>query len=169
MESLNIQPANSEFFQRLLLFAKQTLEICKHKGVTPIVYGSLAYFAYTKDQSLPVQDLDLLVPEAFFPDLIRGLSDLDGVTFIHQPWHSIEAFKADLKIDFDAAEHFLDPRSHVVTLVDVQGIPFSILNIEALISIYQEALDNMPKEKHLDEKRAKYTIKLINLKQAERH
>lgn len=164
MEKLTVLPANPESFKRLLKFAKKVLEICERHSVSPIVYGGLAYFAHTRDQSLPVQDLDLLVPEEAFSDLVLELKNIDGVTFVQQPWHSIEVSKGDLKIDFDSAEHFLHPRSHGVVIVDVQGAVFSILNKDALASIYQEALDNMPNDKELDEKRAKYLKKLNNLK-----
>ncbi len=68
------------------------------------------------------------------------------------------------EVDLDAIEHFLDPRPREATPVTINGIEFQILNRASLIQIYQEVLDTMPNEKHLDEKRAKYQKKLENLK-----
>ncbi len=161
---MNKQPANKEQFQSVLAFGKEILDLCGELSITPIVYGSLAYFAHTNDDSLPVNDIDFLVPETSFDALILKLSKMEGLTYEKMPYHSIEVFKNGIEMDLDSMEHFLDPRPRNASTVEINGQAFQILNKPALIEIYQEALDNMPDERHLDDKRAKYQKKLDNLK-----
>jgi hypothetical protein len=157
-------PANKEKFREVLVFAKQILDICNKIDIQPLVYGSLACFAHTEDVTLPVNDIDFLVPEASFDDLMKELDGLEGVRYEKMPYHSIECFKGDIEIDLDSIEHFLDPRPRDSVSFEIDGLTFSIVNKDTLADIYQEALDNMPDERHLDEKRAKYQRKLDNLR-----
>ncbi|QQS59273.1 hypothetical protein IPN35_00055 [Candidatus Peregrinibacteria bacterium] len=71
IHKLQILPNNKDSFQKLIKFAKIILDICKNLKTIPIVYGGLAYFYYTKDQNIPVGDLDILVPESSFQSLIK--------------------------------------------------------------------------------------------------
>lgn len=158
------QPANKEQFQKVLAFGDEILQLCSELSITPIVYGSLAYFAHTKDESLPVNDIDFLVPEKFFDQLLKKLSEMKGVTFEKMPYHSIEVYKDGIEMDLDSMEHFLDPRPRDASVVEINGREYRVVNKPALIQIYQEALDNMPDERHLDDKRAKYQKKLDTLK-----
>lgn len=162
---MNKQPANKESFQKLLEFGKQILDICDKLEIMPIVYGSLAYFFYTEDETLPVNDIDFLVPESFFSDLMKELDKLEGVKYKKMPYHSIESFKGEMEIDLDSIEYFLDPRSREEAIMEINEMKFHIINKDSLIDIYQEALDNMPQEKNLDEKRSRYQKKLDNLEQ----
>ncbi len=159
-----IQPANKKQFQNVLAFGKEILDVCKELSITPLVYGSLAYFLHTKDETLPVNDIDFLVPEASFPLLMKRISELGGVSYKKMPYHSIEVSKDGVEIDLDAIEHFLDPRPREAIPATINGIEFQILNRTSLIAIYQEALDKMPTEKRLNEKGVKYQKKLENLK-----
>jgi hypothetical protein len=165
MKTIEKSPQNSERFQKVLAFGSEILGVCRELSITPVVYGSLAYFSHTQDESLPVNDIDLLVPEATFDALQKKLSQLKGVKFERKPYHSIEAFKDGIEIDLDSIEYFLDPRSRDAELVVVHGIEFQIVNRSTLVEIYQEALANMPDERHLEEKRARYQKKLDTLKQ----
>lgn len=160
----SVLPANPKDFQALIAFSKEILSICDHLSIKPVVYGSLAYFGHTGDSSLPVRDLDLLVPEAKFPELLEALSKLENIRYELMPYHSIEVYRGELEVDLDSIEHFLDPRSRKTVVKEIGGLTVNLLNRESLISIYQEALDNMPHIEKLDEKRAKYTMKLNNLK-----
>lgn len=161
---MDIYPANKERFQKVLAFGKEILDVCKELSITPLVYGSLAYFLHTKDETLPVNDIDFLVPEASFQALMEKLAGLQGVKYEKTPYHSIEVFKGEIEIDLDAIEHFLDPRPREVTTVVINGIEFQVLNRASLIETYQEALDKMPAEKRLNEKGIKYQKKLENLR-----
>ena len=167
-EKFEIKPKNKKHFKKLLRFAKQILGICKSLKLTPIVYGGLAYLYYTKDESFPVRDLDFLVSESTFTDLIKLLDKQKNLTHKKMPYHSIEVFSDDLEIDLDSMEHFLGSRSKDIHKVQIERIELSILNIEALIDIYEKALEEMPQIRKLDEKRKNYTKKLENLKQSNR-
>ncbi len=164
MKTIEKSPLNQEHFQKVLVFGAQILEMCRELSITPVVYGSLAYFAHTQDESLPVNDIDFLVPETVFDHLIEKLSELKGIKFEKKPYHSIEVFKDGIEIDLDSIEHFLDPRPRDAAPMMIHGTSFQIVNRQTLIEIYQEALVNMPDERHLDEKRARYQKKLDNLK-----
>lgn len=152
------------YHKELLAFGKSIIKICNSINITPIVYGGLAYFYHTNDKKVVVNDLDLLVPESAFTDLIKLLDKQENLRYEKMPYHSIEVFSDDLEIDLDSIEHYLDPRSRENIEVDINGALFNILNIDSLIDVYQEALDNVPDIKELDDKRKKYTIKLTNLK-----
>lgn len=157
-------PTNKEKFKEVLTFGKQILDICNKLDIQPVVYGSLAYFAHTQDESLPVNDIDFLVPEASFERLMKELDVLVGIRYEKMPYHSIECFKGDIEIDLDSIEHFLDPRPRDTIEYTINGLKFRAVNKDTLADIYQEALKNMPDERHLDEKRKKYQKKLDNLK-----
>lgn len=161
---INKQPVNKDFFQNILSFAEQILAICKELRVTPIVYGSLAYFFHTEDETLPVNDIDFLVPESSFAALMDGISKIKGVKYQKMPYHSIEVFKDGIELDFDSMEHFLGKRPKDSTCIEINAIELQILNRDSLASIYQEALDNMPMEKRLNEKGSNYQRKLDNLR-----
>lgn len=89
---------------------------------------------------------------------------MENIRYELMPYHSIEVYRGELEVDLDSIEHFLDPRSRKTVVKEIGGLTVNLLNRESLISIYQEALDNMPHIEKLDEKRAKYTMKLNNLK-----
>ncbi|MBU4099692.1 hypothetical protein KJ980_08690, partial [Patescibacteria group bacterium] len=66
--------------------------------------------------------------------------------------------------DIDSIEHFLDPRPREFNKATFDNFCFNFLNRDSLVSVYEEALLNMPKELKLIEKRKKYQKKLENLK-----
>ncbi len=96
---MNAQPANKEQFQNVLVFGKEILDVCKKLSITPLVYGSLACFLHTNDETLPVNDIDFLVPEGSFQALMEKLDGLEGVKYKKMSYHSIEVFKGGIEID----------------------------------------------------------------------
>ena len=72
-EVFQLLPVNSKSFQELLKKSAIILNICENLKIIPIVYGSFACFYHTQDENMPVNDLDLLVPEDSFPELINIL------------------------------------------------------------------------------------------------
>ncbi len=148
----------------LFCFYKKIYKIFYKLNIEPIIYGSLAYFYYTKDKTIPIKDIDLLVPESNFICIQKILDSLKNITYKVMPWHSIEVFENGMKIDIDSIEHFLDPRPREFNKATFGDLNLNFLNRDLLINIYEEALLNMPKEPKLDEKRKKYQKKLENLK-----
>ncbi len=148
----------------LFCFYKKIYKIFDKLNVEPIVYGGLAYFYYTKDRTIPIKDIDLLVPESDFIRIQEMLDSQKNITYKVMPWHSIEVFENGMKIDIDSVEHFLDPMSREFNKAIFGDLNLNFLNRDSLINIYEEALLNMPKELKLDKKRKKYQKKLKNLK-----
>lgn len=142
---------------------KRILALCKQAKVTPIVYGSLAYFVHTQDPEVEIRDFDLLVPEASFPILKELLDQEDDLTVKVQPYHSIEVYNDKLEVDLDSQEHFLFPRSAETITTELEGIELQILNRASLADIYREAIEQMPQIKKLAEKRQRYLQKLTRL------
>jgi len=161
---INRYPKNEEAFKQVIAFGKEIKAIIDKVGVDEVlVYGSLAYFCHTQDVSLPVNDIDFLLDEKYFKELIPELEKLEDVRVEVKPYNSIELYKGDLEIDLDSIEHFLDPRSRKSVQYKIDGLKINVVSKEVLADIYQEALDNMPNEPHLDEKRRKYQQKRDHL------
>ncbi|EKE27328.1 MAG: hypothetical protein ACD_3C00223G0005 [uncultured bacterium (gcode 4)] len=154
---------NDNKFQELLDFGKIISYICWQLSITPILYWSLACFYHTQDRNMIIKDLDFLVNEDSFPELILLLGQYD-ISYELKPWQSIVISKDDLKIDIDSAERYLSPRSGETILTQIGDSKFNILNIISLIDIYQEAIDNMPLNNDFQKQRWLYEKKLINLK-----
>lgn len=138
---MKIQPSNTESFSELLVLVRETLEICRKLKIQPITYGSLAYLYYTQEHQTEVNDLDFLVPEESFPQLLKKLNSIKGATFEQKPYHSIEIFKDGYEIDLDSIEHFLSSRSQETNPTIIDQVEFKILNLDSLISIFEEAVD----------------------------
>ncbi|MBN1274941.1 hypothetical protein JXA12_01490 [Candidatus Woesearchaeota archaeon] len=75
-----LSPANAEHFYGLLAFAKKVFALFEANGIDFVVYGSFALFYYTKDASLSVNDIDVMVPVAARPRLVSSLRE-KGVPF----------------------------------------------------------------------------------------
>ena len=67
MTKIFYKPKNQDYFEKLLSFSKVLFYICEKYNIQPIVYGSLAYAFFTRDEKIEINDIDLLVPEEAFP------------------------------------------------------------------------------------------------------
>lgn len=56
-----LKPKNNELFERLIIFAKKVFKILDNNNIEYVIYGSFAFFYYTKDISLSVNDIDLMI------------------------------------------------------------------------------------------------------------
>jgi len=166
---MNVHPldnsSKTELAKPLSAFLRQIYGIFSELNIDPIVYGGLAYHYHTKDSSLPISDIDLLVPEKNFRVIQKSLDKLQNVSYQTMPYHSIEVFKKELRIDIDSLESYLGSRSQQSNLAKFGGLGLKILNRNSLISIYRESLKNMPADPKLDEKRNKYKTKLAKLEE----
>jgi len=160
---LESHPKHPVRFRQLMALGREISSLCKKANVTPIVYGSLAYFVHTQDPEVEVRDLDFLVSEMSFPNIRELLTQKKDLRFKEQPYHSIEVYKGGLEIDLDAKERFLFPKPDDATTVEIEGLTLRILNRQTLIDIYREAIDQMPQIEKLNEKRQRYLHKLANL------
>lgn len=152
-------PKNATEFQRLLRFGRRILEICDELKITPITYGSLAYFCHTNDHTMPVHDIDFLVPEDAFSMLMESL-ERENIPHELKSWPSIVCDLDGSVIELDSMEQYLFPRSSAYEAMRIDGVEFHILNRGSLADIYQEAIDGMP------EKIESYKTKLLTLRES---
>ena len=96
-------PSNRDHFARLSKFGGEIVAICGDLGVAPVLYAGLAAFAYIQDARIAVHDLDLLIPEASYPDVVRVLGER-GIDHVMREWHVLQVLRDDLKIELDALE-----------------------------------------------------------------
>ena len=66
-------PKNKEYFKKLIPFTQKIISLCRDSGIDPVIYGSFAHFIHTKDKSMNVNDIDLLIPKKDFPKAKRFL------------------------------------------------------------------------------------------------
>lgn len=107
MQKITAHLLNQTKFLEIFQFASNVLSKIEAEGIRPITYGSLAYLAYTNDNSIEVSDIDFLVPEEQFNKLIHILKNSTDIKIETTNYHSLKLLKDDLKISFDAIEHYL--------------------------------------------------------------
>jgi hypothetical protein len=134
-------PANREHFSRLTAFAKDVLTICDDIGVDPILDGSLAVFAYTRDPDLDVHDIDLNCAESEFPRLCQRLSER-GIHCEIRSWHVLQARRDGLKVEFGAIEHWMPDIPVEREPVTIAGLEVRIVTRDGLREQYRRGLAN---------------------------
>jgi hypothetical protein len=138
MAKIKVYPSNKEFFVRSKAFCEQILDMCDKIGITPVAWGGLAYFGYTKDKNAVIKDIDLLIPEDSFKKIIKVLEKNKIKYKYFAKWHSIQAFNKDLKIDLDSMDYwYKGPKTFKD--FDFDGLRVKTLGLEALAISYKEA------------------------------
>jgi hypothetical protein len=132
-------PRNADHVRRLLDFAPDVLAVCDDLGIEPILDSSLAVFAYTREPSLEVHDIDLACPEADFPRLQESL-EARGIECRSKPWHVLQAHRNGLKIDFGASEHWNQDLPEDTECVRVGDLTFRAVSLGALRELYRRGL-----------------------------
>ena len=157
MKSIYYQPQNKEYFSKLLSFVKELFEVCKELNIKPIVYGSVASTFYTKDETISINDIDLLVPESSFVNLINKIKENNKLRYEQTDYHSLKVFKDDAKITFDAIEEYYKDLPHDFVEVKINDVSFTIVSLTALKEIYKRGKESIPV------KRDQYSRKLDRL------
>ena len=106
MIKLEGSPKNRDFCIKLLKFFKEILDICNDLNILPILDGSLAVFAYTKNRNLVVNDIDLSVSETEFPKIVKALKE-KGMDYRLREYHVLQVLKGDLKIELGSREYWM--------------------------------------------------------------
>jgi len=153
-----IYPKNKDFFLKLVEFGKGCQAISTANGFEPVIYGSVAYLFYAKDDSIEVNDIDFLVPETAL-DVLAAEFARQGLKYEITTYHSLKVFKDEIKISFDSVEHYLQGISELAYTVKIEGENFKVLNPESLKKVYKQGAENIPfkkdaysyKLKHLSE------------------
>ena len=143
--------------EKLLSFGMDIIGICRQIGIEPVVYGSLAYIVHTNDK-IEMNDIDILVPEKNFQEIINKAKKISGITYKETDYHSIILSKGGMKIDMDGIEHYAGKFNYSVVKEEVNGFELSVIDKDTLKKVYQEGYDALPF------KREGYSYKLGNLK-----
>ncbi len=140
MIRLDTVPQNEGRFRRLMEFTHQLLEFCQELGIEPVLSGSLAVLAYTHDERLQVNDVDLSCREADFDRIMEKLMK-EGILCKRMDWHTLQVWREDLKVEFDAREVWMSdmPEEHEILLID--GEKLKMVSFEYLQKLYQRGLD----------------------------
>lgn len=146
-------------FQSFLLSRRRYSRSAQSWMCSPVVYGSLAYAFYTKDEKININDIDLLVPESSFSRIIAAVKTNPDVTCEETTYHSLKLFRDGVKISFDAIEEYYRglPRNFVEGKIN--GIAFRFVPNNALKEVYKRGAETIPMKKE------QYTAKLNALNQ----
>lgn len=135
---IKVYPKNKEKFIKLKKFAKQILKILKKLKITPIAYGSLAYFAYTKDKNIKVNDFDFLLPEKTFKKIMNAL-DEKKMKYNHvKKDHIIQVFEEKLRIELDSIGGWSKDFPKTFKKINFNGLVVSAVSLKTLKKIYKE-------------------------------
>ena len=135
----SIYPKNKQKFIRLEEFCKEIIDICNKLNAEPILYGSLAIFAYKKDKTLNVNDIDLLIPESLFNKIIPILKKGKIRHNYSKKWHTLQIFKNNLKIELDSIEFWQKRLPKTPQYFNFGEFKIRIVSLNTLKKIYKKA------------------------------
>jgi len=92
MSKITYSPKNNAYFKNLLEFLQELLPICESLNIKPIIYGSLAYGYYSRDESININDIDVLIPESFFQEISKQATS-KGFSYEETNYHSLKIYK----------------------------------------------------------------------------
>jgi hypothetical protein len=141
MLNITATPKNREHFTKLMAFAREVLAACDEAGVEPLMDGGLAVFAYTRNPTMEVHDVDLNCPESQFPRLYQGLQRR-GIRCEIRSWHVLQARKDGLKVEFGATEHWMRDIPVHQEPVRIAGLEFRVVTLNGLREQYRRGLEN---------------------------
>ena len=141
MVTLDLFPKNKEKFLQLIQFCDEVLEICKDLGISPILNGSLAVFAYTKNGEMNVNDVDLACSEREFPTIISALEER-GINYKWKPWHVLQILKDDLKVEFDSIEYWYKDLSMAGETLQIDNYTINMLSLKTLKEVYKRGVND---------------------------
>ena len=137
-------PKNKDKFIKLIDFFKEVLNICDKLNIPPVIDGSLAVFAYTNNQDMEINDIDLSVSEMEFPIIIKEL-EKRGISYKLREWHVLEVIKDDLKIGFGSSEYWAKGLPIDYETLQIDNYRVKMLSLTGLIELYRRAMDDRAK------------------------
>jgi hypothetical protein len=151
MITLGLFPKNKDKFVRLIQFFKEILDICNDLNITPALDGSLAVFAYTENQDMNVNDIDLSCSETEFSRIINVLEERT-ISYKLRQWHVLQILKDELKIELDSMEYwYKDLRIDYETL-QIDNYKINILSLNSLREFYRQGMKDRLKKTDENEK-----------------
>ena len=154
IEIHNLRPQNSEHFLQLLAFYQEMIPVCHDLHITPLLTGSLAVFAYTRNPTIRVNDIDLACSESAFPRLSCALAAQDMWSEM-KAWHVLQVRKDDLKIEFDSIEHWLAGVPTDYDTLIIGECVFNVVCLSSLQELYRRGLEEIARQRDAVS-RAKY-------------
>jgi len=139
---IKIYPKNKNKFLRLIRFSRELVGICKKIGIKPVAYGSFAYFIYTKDKRVNVNDIDFYISEKSFKKIDEILNKKKIRHKYDKKWRTIQVFKDSLKIELDSMEKWLEyvnQYKQPFKRFNFYGNNIKILSLKALTDVYKKA------------------------------
>jgi len=144
-----IYPFNKQLFKKLIPFAQKIISICQKNKITPVIYGSFAHFYYTKDKSMKVNDIDIIVRKKDFPKMVKLLGD-NKIKFRYiKEYHdngmsTIIIKKGKLRVELDeVGEDYktLNKKNIIKKTknIDFYGTKVKMISLKQLEDIYQVA------------------------------
>jgi hypothetical protein len=131
-------PKNKEYFIKVKKFAKEVIKICKKLKVTPIVWGGLAYFGYTKDKGVILHDIDFLIPDRYLKKIIEILEKRKLRYHWNAEWHELRIYKKGLRVEFDPIEDYKNKDKNFKDF-GFNGLKVKVVSLNSLIKAYKRA------------------------------
>jgi len=154
-------PKNKERFAKLIGFFKTILDICEDLNISPVVDGSLAVFAHTKDKYINVNDVDLSISEAEYPKIMSALKG-KRIKYRLREWHVLEVLKDDLKVGFGSAERWSRGLPTNYETLQIGSYKIKMLSHTGLIKQYRVAMRDKKKKSY---ENAREATKYLALKE----
>ena len=155
MVIIKAYPANKRFFIRLKAFCREVVDICENLGVTVVAHGSLAYFAYTKDKNININDIDFLIPEDSFEKMAKILTERRIKHRHIAKWHTLHVFENNLRIEFDSIDYWYSGPKNFKNF-DFDGLTVKVVSLDGIKGLYKKA-SKLSKDKP-DEYRKKFDM-----------
>lgn len=151
MITLNHFPKNKAKFIRLIEFFKEVLDVCNDLNIAPVLDGSLAVFAYTENQDMNVNDVDLSCSEAEFPRIASVLEER-RISYKLREWHVLQILKDDLKIELDSMEYWYKDLPTDYEILQIDNYKINMLSLNSLREFYRQGIEDRAKKTDENEK-----------------
>lgn len=162
MQRLAGFPKNRDRFVRLIDFLKRILAICDDLGIEPVLSGSLAVFAYSGNQEMKINDIDLSCSEADFARLMKVL-DEKGIEHKLREWHVLQILDDDLKVEFDSAEYWFKDLEIGSETLQFGKYSLKMVDFNSLRELYRRGVDDKAtKENESKYKQLREKYELLN-------
>jgi hypothetical protein len=138
-------PHNKGFFSKLLVFFKEILDICNDLDISPILVGSLAVFAYTKNPMIDVNDIDLAVGESEYARITK-ISEGKNIEYKIRNYRVLQAKRGDLKIELDSIEYWFKDIPLDSETLQIDEYKIQILSLPSLTKFYAQGMEDRLKK-----------------------
>jgi len=132
-------PKNKDKFLRLIEFFREVLDICSDLSIPLVLNGSLAVFAYTENQDMYINDIDLFCSETEFPRIMTVLEERN-IDYKLREWHVLQILKDDLKIELDSMEYWYKDLPMDYETLQIDNCQITVLSLDSLREFYRQGV-----------------------------